>query len=107
MKQKHRTRVRLCEARSFPWGNAELFRKSSPVAGTTVDDATDGVCLGLDAHRGSASRGRVPRNPNRPCRQPPGTTTFVLKVSELRRGEARFQNALSPASRKSMRHWKI
>ena len=90
-------------ARTFPYHSPS--RKMN--AGRTP------VCYLLCENGGRASIQRVqwaiPRNPNRPlaATRPPGTTIFVLRVSELCRGEARFQNASSPASRKSMRHWKI
>ena len=77
------------EERTVPWGPALLCENGGRASSKRVQWANS-------TEPESAIR-----------RQPPGTTIFVLRVSELRRGEARFQNALSPASRKSMRHWKI
>ena len=46
--------------------SSTAFPEEFTSRGTAVDDATDGVCWGLDAHRASASSGLIPRNPNRP-----------------------------------------
>ncbi len=88
--------------------SSRAFREEFTSRGTAVDEATDGVRWRLDAHRASASSGLIRWNPNRACgRYLPDCDYAVIWRAELRPGEARFQNALSLASRKSMRHWKI
>jgi hypothetical protein len=75
MKQKHSTRVRLCEARSFPWGNAELSERvhqSRVQRLTTLPMASAWDWTRIEAARpvGECHGTRIGHAANRPVRQP-------------------------------------